>query len=224
MKKKLWIGSFVLTALIASVFAAVLWNRGPELIGENEENELYDGPDLAARYEFERTKDPATGRVPKGGLLQGIDATGESKDEVIRRIASSKLAKDGSEAPTALSWIERGPTSDTVGPSNGNTRANSGLASGRIRSILVDANDPTGKTVFVGGVAGGLWKTTDITVSSPTWTLVNDFLSNLAVAEIAQHPTSPNIMYFATGESFLNDDAVSGNGVSKSTDRVATWT
>lgn len=224
MKKKLWIGSFVLTALIASVFAAVLWNRGPELIGENEENEMYDGPDLAAKYEFERTKDPATGQVPKERLLQAIDRTAESKDEVIRRIASSKLAKDGSEAPTALSWIERGPTSDTVGPSNGNTRANSGLASGRIRSILVDANDPTGKTVFVGAVAGGLWKTTDITAASPTWTLVNDFLSNMAVAEIAQHPTSPNIMYFATGESFFNGDAVRGNGVFKSIDGGATWT
>ncbi|MBK8302431.1 MAG: hypothetical protein IPK98_03055 [Chloracidobacterium sp.] len=108
MKTKLLIGSFALTVLTVFIFAAVLWNRGPELIGENEENEMYDGPDLAAKYEFERTKDPATGQVPRERLLQAIDRTAESKDEVIRRIANSKLSKDGSEAPTALSWIERG--------------------------------------------------------------------------------------------------------------------
>ncbi|MBK8302432.1 MAG: hypothetical protein IPK98_03060 [Chloracidobacterium sp.] len=44
----------------------------------------------------------------------------------------------------------------------------------------------------------------------------------MAVAEIAQHPTSPNIMYFATGESFGNGDAVRGNGVFKSIDGGAT--
>jgi hypothetical protein len=226
MKKKVLIGGFVLTALTVFVFAAALWNRGPELIGENEneEHDMYDGPEMIARQEFERTKDLSTGTVPRERLLEAMNKTTESKDEVIRRFSSKRMPGDGSDAPTALSWIERGPTSDTVGPSNGNSRANSGLASGRIRSILVDANDATGKTVFVGGVAGGLWKTTDITVASPTWTLVNDFFSNMAVAEIAQQPGSPNIMYFATGESFGNGDAVRGNGVFKSIDGGATWT
>ena len=31
---------------------------------EKEENDKYDGPDKAAEFEFNRTKDPATGRVP----------------------------------------------------------------------------------------------------------------------------------------------------------------
>ncbi len=205
------------------MLVAVFWAGRLDLLGTTTYQEMYDSPDLAAKYDFDRTKDPATGQVPKERLLEAIDRTVEAKAEVVRQIASNKRPKDGAEAPALLSWIERGPTSDTVGPSNGNSRANSGLASGRIRSILVDANDPTGKTVFVGGVAGGLWKTTDITVASPTWTVVNDFLTNLAVSEIAQHPTSPNIMYFASGESFFNGDAVRGVGVFKSIDGGATW-
>ena len=43
-------------------------------------------------------------------------------------------------------WSERGP-------------ANVG---GRTRTIMVDPNDPSGKTVWAGSIAGGLWKTTDI--------------------------------------------------------------
>lgn len=42
-------------------------------------------------------------------------------------------------------WIE-------IGPSN---------VGGRTRAILIDKNDPTGETVWAGGVSGGLWKSTD---------------------------------------------------------------
>ncbi|NJL74862.1 MAG: hypothetical protein HC892_07360 [Saprospiraceae bacterium] len=40
---------------------------------------------------------------------------------------------------------------------------------GRTRSILIDLNDPTRKTIFAGGVTGGLWKTDDITAPLPNW-------------------------------------------------------
>lgn len=43
-------------------------------------------------------------------------------------------------------WSERGP--NNVG--------------GRTRAIMIDPNDPTGKTIWAGSVSGGLWKTTDI--------------------------------------------------------------
>lgn len=46
-------------------------------------------------------------------------------------------------------WNERGP--NNIG--------------GRTRAIMVDPNDPTGKTVWAGSVSGGLWKTTDITAT-----------------------------------------------------------
>ena len=177
-----------------------------------EENDKYDGPEQMAEFEFNRTKDPATGTVPTQRLIDALRYTDDLKAVLPFQLVSGYG-----------NWVERGPTSDAVGASNGNTRANSGVASGRIRAILVDAADATGKTVFIGAVDGGLWKTTDITASPATWTLINDFFTNMAITSICQDPTNPLIMYFGTGEGFYNADAVRGVGVWKSTDGGATW-
>ncbi len=180
------------------------------------ENDKYDGPEQIARMDYERTKDPATGRVPNDQLRIAMEQTRLSKLDFLNR----------PDAINALTWIERGPNTDATGPSSGNPRANSGVAAGRVRAIMVDSTDATKKTVWAGGVDGGLWKTTDITVSPANWILVNDFLSNLAVTDICQDPRPgfQNIMYFCTGESYFNFDAVRGNGVFKSTDGGNTWT
>ncbi len=178
-----------------------------------QENDMYDGPEEAAKMEFERTKDPATGKVPRELLLTAIEKT-----------RLSKLSAQNNPANiNALTWQERGSNSDATGPSNENTRANNSITSGRIRAVLVDLTDASGKTVWVGGADGGLWKTTDITVATPAWTLVNDLLSNLAVTSICQDPTATNIMYFCTGEVYGNSDAVNGNGVFKSINGGVTW-
>lgn len=184
-----------------------------ELITENEEEEgdRYDGPAEMARRDWEMTKDPALGRVPRYRLATAL------------RYADN-LRNTFARITTAGAWTERGPNSDTVGPSNGNTRANSGVTAGRIRAVLVDATDATGNTVWVGGVNGGLWKTTDITASPATWTPQSDFFSNMAVTWICQDPSTPATMYFATGEWTFNADAVGGDGIWKSTNNGVTWT
>ncbi len=187
-------------------------NSQKEKTGLSEEHEAYDGPDKAAAFEFMRTKDPVLGTVPTERLLFAMDQT----------IASKQTAPAFTSA--FGSWIERGPNSDAVGPSSGNTRPNSDVAAGRVRAIMVDSADATKKTVWVASVAGGLWKTTDITTSPANWILVNDFLSNLAITNICQDPTNSNTMYFCTGEAFYNADAVNGVGVFKSTDHGVNWT
>jgi trimeric autotransporter adhesin len=206
--------TFFLNSLFIILMASCSQQTQQTTISENEENDKYDGPEMIARMEFERTKDPATGRVPREQLMVAMDETELSKTNYLNRAGI-----------TALSWIERGPTSDLPGTSNGNTRANSGIAAGRIRALMVDSTDATKKTVWAGSVAGGLWKTTDITVSPANWILVNDYLSNLSIADICQDPRPgfQNIMYFCTGESYFNFDAVQGNGVFKSIDGGATW-
>ncbi len=177
--------------------------------------DMYDGPEEAAEFEFMQIRDPATGEVPSNRLMDAIEQT-----------VAAKARVDGSfsNGLKPLAWAERGPYADVVGPSNGNTRANSGITAGRIRAVMVDKRDNTGKTVWVGGVNGGVWRTTDITASTPDWVLINDFLSNLAVTGICQDPTNLNTMYFCTGEAYSNADRVNGNGVFKSTDGGASWT
>jgi hypothetical protein len=181
-----------------------------------EENDEYDGPDKAADFETFRSLDVTTGKVPYGRFWDAVLETESMKN--INLYGASSAA-----ALTPLAWVERGSKSDAVGPSNGNTRAGNEVTSGRIRAVWVDLADPTGKTVWVGGVSGGLWKTTDVSAIPATWTLVNDYLSNLAIASICQDPTNTNVMYFSTGESYRTGGGVGGVGVFKSTDHGVTW-
>jgi len=66
----------------------------------------------------------------------------------------------------SITWSERGPLD--VG--------------GRTRAIMIDPNDPSGQTVWVGGVSGGLWKTTNI-----------DGISAVGIASVQQNDFDLNV-------------------------------
>ena len=199
MKK--WLHTLFLLLAVGSVANA-----------QTAQTEKEEGNTISARlqHEINITKDPALGYVPKIRLVQANDVRKSRLDNLASR-------------STLLSWTERGPYSDVVGPSNGNTRPGNGITSGRMRAIWEDLADPTGKTVWVGGIDGGVWKTNDITATPASWTLINDFLGNLAIASICQDPTNFNIMYFGTGEKAANSDAVRGAGLWQSVDHGLTW-
>ncbi|MCU0442088.1 MAG: PKD domain-containing protein [Bacteroidia bacterium] len=154
-----------------------------------------DRMDLAWKQEREMTRDLETGEVPKERLLQAW------------KYIQQRQFQMGKAAIAGISWVERGPTN----------------CGGRTRAICVDLNDPTGNTLWAGGVAGGLWKTTNINSTTPNWTPVNDFFQNMAITYIDQAPGNTNVLYFCTGEGNGNLDAVRGLGVWKSTDAGATW-
>lgn len=182
-----------------------------EKVSESEEAE--DGAYESLMMEYQMTVDPKLGYVPRNRLVSAFD-------KLVQDRRAGRIARI-----SALNWVERGPSTDVVSSGNTNTRgpANNAVTSGRMRAIHVDLTDPARKTVWVGSVSGGLWKTTDITAAPSTWTLVDDFLGNLAVASICQDPVNPNIMYFATGERNGNVDAVRGGGVWKSVNNGVTW-
>ena len=163
--------TFLMGAPIALFFLTSCQNSN---LSEEKKTTQYDGPELAVQQELEMTRDPRTGQVPWHKLLEAKLAT-ETAKEAARQ-----------NRINALAWEERGPNSDVVGPSNGNTRANSGITAGRVRALMIDSLDPNKKTVFAGSVSGGLWKTTDITASPAIWVPVNDFLSNLAVQQFVR--------------------------------------
>lgn len=144
-------------------------------------------------HEFEITKDPKTGTVPRERLFF-------ARKETVRLLSSKNN-------PFELEWDERGP--NEVG--------------GRTRGMIFDLNDPTGRTVFAGGVGGGMWKHTNITDGSIAWEKIGDQFENIAITAIVQDPTDPNVMFFGTGEGYGNADAIRGLGIWRSTDGGDTW-
>jgi trimeric autotransporter adhesin len=189
----------------------------PSEEGESEEEQ--DGIREAQEMEFEMTKDVALGYVPKDRLVAAYDNLMQQR----------KQSPSGVAGIAALTWTERGPNTNSIGPSNGNTRgtqaATDAVTSGRMRAIWVDLDNTNyPNNVWIGSVSGGLWRTTNITSTSPAvWSLVNDFLGNLAISSICQDPTNTDILYFGTGEKTFNGDAVRGGGIWRSTDHGVTW-
>ncbi len=91
---------------------------------------------------------------------------------------------------------------------------------GRTRALLVDPNDPN--VMYAGGVAGGVWKSTD---AGASWTPTTDLqMPNIAIASLVFDPANSNIIYAGTGEGTFNSDAVRGAGIFASTDAGVTWT
>jgi hypothetical protein len=160
---------------------------------EEDEKAEMDGVQQAIQQEIRMTRDPRTNTVP----IERLVFAKQQMENVQARV--NRLA--------ALTWQERGP--NNVG--------------GRTRAIMIDRRDATGNTVFAASVSGGLFKTTNFTSASASWTQVNDFLPNLAITCLLQDRTNGNIMYAGTGEGWFNIDAVRGSGIFKSTDGGATW-
>lgn len=94
-----------------------------------------------------------------------------------------------------------------------------GNIGGRIRAIAIKPSNPD--IIFIGSVAGGIWKSID---AGSSWTAVNDFLPNLAVTSIVYDPTNLNIMYASTGEGYDNADGLPGAGIFKSVNGGTNWT
>lgn len=154
-------------------------------------------PNKYYESEWELTMNPEIGR-PNPENLEGIKKNLKQQREAA--LLSGRTPGDGSDN----NWIERGP--NNVG--------------GRVRAIMFDPNDPTYKTVFAGGVSGGLWKNSDITANT-LWTRVN-IPDNLSISTITYDPNNTNVFYVGTGESYVAGD-VNGSGVWKSADGGLTW-
>ena len=141
-------------------------------------------------HEMAKVKDPSTGNVPAERLLQAQKIT-------------EKRLKEKAEIP-GINWSERGPSN----------------ISGRSKTILIDANDPTGNTIWTGGVSGGIWKSTN---DGQSWSIISDQFNNMSVTSIVQDPNNPNIIYFGTGEGDSIGSFLRGNGIYRSTDGGITF-
>ena len=124
-------------------------------------------------------------KIPKMERVKGMaDQEFEmTKDPALNEIPTHRLHEaikqinsTSSKRNFNLTWEERGPDN----------------FAGRVRAICFDDKDPSGNTIWAGGIAGGLWKCTDA-FSNHQWTEIKSFFGNVAVSTIAQDPTNSDI-------------------------------
>jgi len=143
-------------------------------------------------------------RTRNGELAPSYPFNYKIKELLKARNVKSTAELSQISSVNALEWTERGP----------------GNVSGRTRGIIVDPDDPTLDTWFVGSVGGGVWKTTN---AGESWTELTKNLTNLATSTIAMAMSNHDVIYVGTGEGFNNVDQIDGSGVWKTTDRGLTW-
>ena len=182
--------------------------RGLE--GREEEEARPDQPDEAERWRLLQMVDE-NGRIPERALLNAWEHAKQMPYEQAAWPAENQQSKRSADGISVENVAGIQPTGWTwLGPGN---------VGGRIRSIVISPIDP--QTMWIGSVAGGIWRSTN---GGASWTPLNDFMANLAVSCMAIDPSDPNTLYAGTGEGFSNSDAIRGAGIFKTTDGGTTWT
>ncbi len=90
---------------------------------------------------------------------------------------------------------------------------------GRVLAVTGVPGDPY--TFYFGGVAGGVWQTTD---GGTKWTPLFDKEHISSIGAIAVSESNPAVIYLGTGESCIRGNISYGDGMYKSTDGGKTWT
>ena len=156
-------------------------------------------------------------RTPKGALPQA------SRQANALALASSSARSSAPSAPTqTLTWTGIGPKPiGSNGPANVSvTYSGPPPYSGRVSAIAPDPNNAN--VVYLGGAAGGIWKSTD---GGTTWT--PKFPNNnpsFAIGAIAVDRSNSSNVWVGTGEPNSGWDTYYGQGIYKSTNGGTSWT
>ncbi|MEQ9264086.1 MAG: T9SS type A sorting domain-containing protein [Balneolaceae bacterium] len=165
------------------------------------ENHIKELAEVEEENELGITENPGAFWEALAGLKTG--PKGETYQLNYKKTAFEVASKNKNKASSITpTWTSRGPNN----------------INGRTRAILVDENDSSGETWFVGTVGGGIWKTTN---AGQTWEPKGENFTSLSVTTLAQ---SGNTIYAGTGMGYGRILDLSGSGIWKSTDNGETWT
>jgi len=155
-------------------------------------------------------------RLPKQERIEALaqQEFDMTKDPVTNEIpraeiykVSEKIQEQQYRSNEDIKWEERGPNN----------------FGGRTRALAFDPADPSGNTVWAGGVAGGLWKCTNLFEDNYEWEHVDSYRGNAAISSIVIDPGNHKLMYVSTGEGWFNADAYQGDGIYRSVDGGRTF-
>jgi len=194
----------------------------PAAKAEAKEEDEHEEDNVRARAQwFHDQRAYPSKYIPAGALQKALQQRDAMK---MRQKASSGLHPASVITfPGDGLWHLTGPQPTNRPFGNFTGAGNSGFptTSGRVTVVAVDPSDATGNTVYIGGAAGGVWKTTD---GGTTWKSLTDSQPSLAVGSIAIDPNNHLTIYVGTGEDDFNHDGYYGAGILKSIDGGNTWT
>lgn len=126
-----------------------------------------------------------------------------------------------SEVPAT--WVDQGPRPITGGQVDGMAGQSSPVA-GAAHTVVVHPNDPN--IAWVGGVNGGIWRTSNLTAASPTWVPQTDEAAGLSMGVIEMDPTIGTNLVLVAGiarRSSLNGVGGPQEGALRTTTGGNTW-
>jgi photosystem II stability/assembly factor-like uncharacterized protein len=92
------------------------------------------------------------------------------------------------------------------------------------RVVAVSGVSSRANLFYMGGVDGGIWRSTDYGLSWENLTDGKLPSSSNSIGALAVAPSDPNVIYAGTGESDIRGDVITGDGVYRSRDAGKTWT
>ncbi|HEV2388078.1 MAG TPA: sialidase family protein [Candidatus Acidoferrales bacterium] len=137
--------------------------------------------------------------------------------QVYRQMQLRQLQSGAQRFGAAMSGAAADPPAlwTSIGPQPTNNFFFQPFVSGRVNAMVVDPQDASGNTVFLGGAQGGLWVTTN---GGANWAPAADqtLLPSLAIGSLAiDASVTPPILYVGTGEENFAFDSYYGAGILK---------
>jgi len=155
------------------------------------------------------------------GLSQQPEKKSKAPNEGRAGKAASTATPQASPAAAESTGAAASDEEEAKGPWHGLTwRLVGPFRGGRVLAVTGVIGDP--HIYYFGGVAGGVWKSTD---GGLTWRPMTDKVKDMSpsIGAIAVAPSDPNVIYAGTGEACIRGNIVGGNGVYKSIDAGKTW-
>lgn len=210
MKKTVFIPIFLIVALLASIFFVSSKDNNASQAILN-----YELPAHWAKAKKEKKKLSKDARIDGynewrlSKLINPATGVFDPNDHYAAIAKANNLSNNNfSRNSLNLQW-------EYLGPDN---------QGGRTRAILFDKDDPN--LIFSGGVAGGMFKSTNRGLN---WEPINSYQGFSSVVSIAQGNDNQGTIYVGTGEGLANLGATSlnsgniGNGIWRTRDKGETW-
>lgn len=155
-------------------------------------------------------------------MFSGLDPVLSHPKKILYAGVSLLVASLLSSSPVSgQPWTQEGPGPITGGQTEG---IPSGEVSGGVNAVAPHPSDAS--ILYVGGVAGGIWKSTNATAASPTWVRQTDARTSTAIGALEFDPLDATHQTLLAGIGrFSSFVRIGGSraGLLRTTDGGTTW-